>query len=126
LGCGVELIVLKQADFIAPDCYNIGTGIERYKNEPKKVALSFTDETKERQEITYLEVMNNANKRGNIMLNAGLKKGDKVLIMMPRLIESYEVYLAALKTGIIIIRSSEMVKSADVKFKYTHDEVTER
>jgi len=119
----VELIVLKQADLIAPNDYNIVMEIERYIKDPKKVALIFTDETKERQEITYLELMNNANKIGNIMLNAGLKKGDKVLIMMPRLIESYEVYLAALKTGIIIIPSSEMLTTADLQFRVTHGEV---
>src|SRR5690625_7955722 len=88
---------------------------ESYIKNSKKVAIIINNETKERQEITYLELMNNANKIGNIMLNAGLKKGDKVLIMMPRLIESYEVYLAALKTGIIIIPSSEMLTTADLR-----------
>src|SRR5690625_6030103 len=81
----VEFIVLKQADFIPPNDYNIVMEIERYIKDPKTVALIFTDETKERQEITYLELMNNANKIGNILLNAGLKKGDKVFIMMPKI-----------------------------------------
>src|SRR5699024_6867520 len=94
----VELIVLKQADLIAPTDYNIVMESERYIKDSKKVTLIFSHDTKERQEITYLELMNNANQIGNIMLNAALKKGDKVLIIMPKLIESYEVYLAALKT----------------------------
>src|SRR5699024_11760081 len=57
------------------------------------------------------------------ILNVCLKKGDKLLIIMPRLIESYEVYLAALKTGIIIIPSSEMLTTADLQFRVTHGEV---
>src|SRR5699024_9473549 len=109
----VELIVLKQADIIAQNDYNIVMEIERYIKDHKKVELIFNEEKKGKQEITYLELMNKANKISNIMLNAGLKKGDKGLIMMPRLIESYEVYLAALKTGIIIIPSSEMLTTAD-------------
>ena len=114
---------MKQADLIAPNDYNIVMEIERYIKDPKKLALIFTDETKVRQEITYAELMMNANRVGNILLDAGLKKGDKVLIMVPRLIESYEVYLAALKTGIIIIPSSEMLTTADLQFRVTHGEV---
>ena len=41
--------------------------------------------------------MKNANKIGNVFLEKGLKKGDVVLIIIPRLIEAYQVYLAALK-----------------------------
>ena len=44
-------------------------------------------------------LMKKANKIGNVFLEKGLKKGDVVLIIIPRLIEAYEVYLAALKVG---------------------------
>lgn len=114
---------MKQEDLIAPNDYNIVMEIERHIEDPKKIALIFTDESKERQEITYSTLMKNANKIGNILLGAGLKKGDKVLIMVPRLIESYEVYLAALKTGIIIIPSSEMLTTSDLQYRVTHGEV---
>lgn len=115
--------MLEQEDLIAPDDYNIVMEIERHIEESEKLALIFTNEKKERQEITYKALMKNVNKIGNIMLNAGLSKGDKVLIMVPRLIESYEVYLAALKTGIIIIPSSEMLTTTDLQFRVTHGEV---
>lgn len=114
---------MKEVDLIAPSDYNIVMEIERHIKDEEKIALIFTDETKKRQEISYRELIQNANKIGNILLDAGLKKGDKVLIMVPRLIESYEVYLAALKTGIIIIPSSEMLTTADLQFRVTHGEV---
>lgn len=43
--------------------------------------------------------------------------------MMPRIIETYEVYLAALETGIIIIPSSEMLRTNDLQYRVTHGEV---
>jgi acetyl-CoA synthetase len=44
--------------------------------------------------------------------------------MIPRLIAAYEVYLAALKTGIIIIPSSEMLKTKDLQYRVSHGEVS--
>src|SRR5699024_11995463 len=67
--------------------------------------------------------MKNANKIGNAFLEGGLQKGDKILVMIPRLIEAYVVYLAALKTGIIIIPSSEMLTKKDLQYRVTHGEV---
>src|SRR5699024_10872696 len=64
------------------------------------------------------------NRIGNAFLESGLKKGDKVLVMIPRLIMAYEVYLAALKTGIIIIPSSEMLKAKDLQYRISHGEVS--
>lgn len=60
---------------------------------------------------------------GHVLLNHGLKKGDKVLIMMPRAIMTYELYLAALKLGIAIIPSSEMLRTKDLQYRITHGEI---
>src|SRR5690625_5924738 len=43
--------------------------------------------------------------------------------MIARLIETYEIYLAALITGIIIVPGSEMLKTNDLQYRITHGEV---
>src|SRR3954453_9444534 len=96
---------------------------EKYAKEPERKAVIWEDEHGNRREITYEKLIKNANKIGNIFLEKGLKKGDKLLVMMPRLIETYEVYIAALKTGIIIIPSSEMFRTKDLQYRITHGEV---
>lgn len=115
---------MKKEDLIAPQNYNIAMEIERFAADPERKALIWKDDTGLTKEVTYLKLIKNANKIGNILLNHGFKKGDKVLIMIPRLIEAYEIYLAALKTGIIIIPSSEMLTTADLQYRVTHGEVT--
>ncbi|SUM81523.1 acetate-CoA ligase [Staphylococcus saprophyticus] len=42
---------------------------------------------------------------------------------MPRCIETYEIYLAALKLGLVIIPSSEMLRTKDLQYRITHGEV---
>ena len=43
--------------------------------------------------------------------------------MMPRAIMTYELYLAALKLGIAIIPSSEMLRTKDLQYRITHGEI---
>lgn len=88
-----------------------------------KKAVIFEDAGGETKEITYKQLIKHANKVGNMFLKHGLQKGDKVLVMMPRCIETYEIYLAALKLGLVIIPSSEMLRTKDLQYRITHGEV---
>ena len=114
---------MNKQDLVAPETYNIVSEIEKFTVDQSKKAVIFENETGENREITYTNLIKNANKVGNMFLKYGFKKGDKVLIMMPRCIETYEIYLAALKLGIIIIPSSEMLRTKDLQYRITHGEV---
>lgn len=115
---------MKKEDLIAPQTYNIVSEIEKYAENPAKEAILFEDEAGATQTITYANLIKNANRIGHVFLNHGLTKGDKVLILMPRAIETYEIYLAALKLGLVIIPSSEMLRTKDLQHRITHGEVS--
>ncbi|GAB3042589.1 acyl-CoA synthetase MbcS [Virgibacillus ainsalahensis] len=114
---------MKREDLIAPKDYNIVMEMERYATDPDKKALIWQDEAGQSKEISYVDLVENINRIGNVFLDNGLKRGDKLLVMIPRFIDVYEVYLAALKTGIIIIPSSEMLKTKDLQYRISHGEV---
>ncbi|MCT2534411.1 acyl--CoA ligase [Aquibacillus koreensis] len=115
---------MKREDLIAPENYNIAMEMEKYAEDPHHKAIVWQDEQGNRREITYRNLMEQANKVGNVFNQLGLRKGDKVLVMMPRLIETYQVYVAALKTGVIIIPSSEMLRTKDLQYRISHGEVS--
>ena len=115
---------MNREDLIAPKHYNIAMEVEKYVQDKNKKALIWLDHNNNRKEITYQALIRNTNKIGNVFLESGLERGDKILIIMPRLIQTYEVYLAALKTGIIIIPSSEMLKANDLEYRINHGEVS--
>lgn len=115
---------MKKEELIAPNDYNITMEIEKYAKDPGKKALIWKNEQGDTKEITYSQLMKNVNKIGNALLENGLTAGDKVIIMIPRIIEAYEAYLACLKTGLIIIPSSEMLKTKDLQYRVSHGEVS--
>ncbi len=114
---------MKREDLIAPLQYNLVMEIEKYAKDDKRVAVKWEDQEGKTKEITYRSLMLNANRFGNVFLESGLKKGDVVLITIPRLIEAYEIYIAALKLGLVVIPSSEMLRTKDLQYRITHGDV---
>jgi acetyl-CoA synthetase len=114
---------VKRENLIAPESYNLVNEVEKFTQDPEKIALKWEDESGEKREITYAQLIHSANKVGNVLLSQGLKKGDKVLVIVPRLIEAYMVYLGALKAGLVVIPSSEMLKEKDLQYRISHGEV---
>ncbi|PLT32272.1 acyl-CoA synthetase MbcS [Bacillus sp. V5-8f] len=110
-------------DLLAPEKYNLVSEIEHFAQNPQRLALQWENESGDRKEITYSDLMASVNKIGNAFLQAGLQKGDRVLVIIPRLIETYAVYIAALKVGMVVIPSSEMLRSKDIQYRLNHGEV---
>jgi acetyl-CoA synthetase len=108
---------------IAPENYNIVMEFEKYAKDQNRLAIKWENEQGEKREITYAALLESANKIGNAFLRLGLTKGDKVLVMMPRLIETYQVYTALLKLGIVVLPSSEMLRPKDLQYRINHGEV---
>lgn len=114
---------MERTDLVSPERYNTVTEVEQYAKDKDKLALVYLNEQGERKQLTYHQLMLNVNKIGNIFLEKGLKRGDKILVMLPRIFEAYEVYLAGLKTGVIIVPSSAMLKTSDLQYRVTHGEI---
>lgn len=109
-------------DLIAPLHYNLVSEFEKYSVNEEKLALIWESEQGETRKSTYKQLMQQANKIANVFTRKGLRKGDVVLIMVPRLIEAYEVYIAALKAGLVVIPSSEMLRAKDIEYRLVHSE----
>ena len=105
---------------IAPDYYNIANEID--KNYSDKIALKWENGNGEHKTITYAELIKKANKLANGLTKLGLTKGDRVVVMTTRLIESYVIYLACFKAGIVISPSSELLRAKDLVYRLNHSE----
>jgi acetyl-CoA synthetase len=114
---------MKKEELIAPNVYNLVEEIEKHAKDCEKVAIIWRNEEAVTRTLTYAEVMEGANKIGNVFLKQGIKKGDTIFIMLPKLVETYMTYIAALKLGLVVIPSSEMLREQDIVYRLTHGEV---
>ncbi|HEO8420039.1 acyl-CoA synthetase MbcS [Niallia sp. FSL W8-0635] len=114
---------MRTEDLIAPEQYNFVSEIEKFAQNPDRLALKWENEEGETKEVTYSSLMKAANRIGNVFKEEGLHKGDVVLVIVPRIIEAYQVYLAALKLGLTVLPSSEMLRAKDLQYRIKHGEV---
>ena len=81
------------------------------KKFPQTVALKDCD-----RGLTYPELNRRVNKLAHSLLALGLKKGDKMAVLLENSIEIIEAFLAAAKTGIIIVPINFRLISPDVEY----------
>lgn len=105
---------------LAPKNYNLVDEIEKFANGDGKKAIVWENEEGDSKTVTYDELMALANQAANSFEKAGLAKGDVVLVMVPRLIEAYVSYIGALKAGLTVIPSSEMLRAKDISYRLNH------
>ncbi len=67
-----------------------------------------------RREITWREFDRNANRVANLLLSRGVRKGDKVAILLMNCLEWLPIYFGILKTGALAV---------PMNFRYTAEEI---
>jgi acetyl-CoA synthetase len=110
-------------ELIAPVNYNLVEEVEKYAIDTDRIALKWENEQGDREELTYGQLLDKANRIGSALLSKGLTQGDKILVIIPRFPEAYAVYLGALKAGFVVIPSSEMLRTKDLQYRVTHGDV---
>lgn len=114
---------MNKQHLLAPAQYNIVDEFEKYALDGEKVALLVYEEEGTIKQITYQALLNKANQVANVFHSTGLQKGDIVLVMVPRSIEAYVTYIGALKAGLVIIPSSELLRTKDIEYRLAHAKV---
>src|SRR5690606_25710984 len=77
----------------------------------------------EQRTLTYSELKERSDALARGLLKSGMNKGDRIMILLPRVPEAYIAYMAALKAGLIVLPCSEMLMPSDIRYRMTHAEV---
>ncbi len=76
-----------------------------------------------RQEITWKEFDRKANRFANLLLSRGIKKGDKVAILLMNCLEWLPIYFGILKAGALAVPLNYRYTSDEIKYCTTLAEV---
>ena len=82
---------------------------EKAKKNRKKTALFFDG-----KEISYEQVNENANKLANGLKNLGIRRGDRVAVMLPNIPEFVYSFLALQKMGAVMVPFNTMYKGREI------------
>lgn len=69
-----------------------------------------------KRSYTYPELNRRVNKLSHSLLSLGLKKGDKVAVLLENSIEIMEAYLATAKTGLVVVPINFRLADKDIEY----------
>lgn len=112
-GCLVDF----QLDF--PENYNFGYDVVDKMAElaPDDTAVVWTNPEKEEKIFTFADIGRLSNKAANVFKKYGIKKGDKVLVILKRNYEYWYVAPALHKLGAVIIPATHLLARDDIKYR---------
>ncbi|PPA70833.1 acyl-CoA synthetase MbcS [Jeotgalibacillus proteolyticus] len=111
---------MNNTELIAPEQYNITSELEKYKKDEERLAIRWLDQEGNRHDYSYKQLIEKMNQYAQALLSLGIKKGDHMMIILPRIPEAYITYLACLRAGIIAIPCSEMLRKKDLVYRMHH------
>jgi acetyl-CoA synthetase len=77
-------------------------------------ALWVVDADGSEQKISYAEMAVRSNRAANYLRACGVKRGDRVLLMLPNRVELWEIMLAGIKLGAVLVPTSMLAMPADL------------
>jgi len=75
-----------------------------------------SDSNKYRREITWRDFDIKANRFANLLFTRGIKKGDKVAILLMNCLEWLPIYFGILKTGALVVPMNYRYSSDEIKY----------
>ncbi len=114
----------KEFGLEVPEYFNFGFDVvDRWAEDRTKLALAVAGEMGETLEkYTFFEIKRLSNRFANVMREKGLKKGDKVLVMLPWLPQWYIAIIGMIKLGVIPIPSTTLLTTRDIRYRVNESE----
>jgi acyl-coenzyme A synthetase/AMP-(fatty) acid ligase len=101
-----------------PETFNFGHDVvDAQAARRDKPALIWCNAQGQERHFNFSDIRRISNQYANLLTRHGLKKGDRVIVMLPRIPEWQLAIVACMKIGAIPIPCIEMLTSKDVEFR---------
>jgi len=105
----------------APAAFNFGADVvDAWARDPSKLALIWCDAQGNERRLTFDDVARASNRVANRLAARGVAKGDRVVVMLPRIPEWQIALTACLKLGAVPIPCITMLTERDVTYRVRH------
>lgn len=106
-----------QFNWDIPVDYNFVDVIRGWTKDRTKLLAIIEHPDEEVEKATYWEIWDNAMRFGNILRDSGIRKGDKVLVILPRGLNIYSVSIGIWAIGGIVVPGTVMLRRDDIGYR---------
>lgn len=111
--------VLEKIEFTNKDDFNFGFDVmdALAEKKPDDRALIYVSKNKEERIFTFKEMKEYSNRAANYFVKHGIKKGDKVMLVLKRHYQYWITMIALHKLGAIAIPATNILKASDYAYR---------
>ena len=110
-----------------PDTFNAARDIvdRNADDAPDKLALLMVGpDGATADRYSFADLRERSNRAAQVLAGLGVRKGDRVFVMLPRIIGWYEVVLGAIKLGAIPMPATNQLREKDIAYRISKAEAT--
>ena len=102
----------------SPEMFNFGKDVVDAwgKSHPDKTAIHWVGRDTERV-ITFAEISARTNQVAQALIELGLQPGDRVLVILPRVVAWWESLLGIFKAGLVALPGTSLLTSSDLSYR---------
>ncbi len=101
-----------------PDYFNFATDVVgKWAQDPRKLAMLWVGQNNEVEQVTFAQFAERSSRAANVFASAGIAKGERVLLMLPRIPEWWEAALGLMKLAAIPIPCTTLLTPKDLQFR---------
>ena len=102
----------------APEDFNWAFDVvDRWADDPQKLAMLWLDKPGNERQITFEEFRRRSNQVANALEQLGVQRGDRVFLMLPRLVEWWESILGIMKAGAVSMPGTILLTIKDIVYR---------
>jgi acetyl-CoA synthetase len=111
---------LKNIEFIQDDDFNFAFDVVDYlgKSKPDKLAMLWLGKNKEERRFTFSDMAANSARAANYFKSLGIKKGDRVMLVLKRHHQFWSAILGLHKLGAAAIPATNLLTKKDFEYRF--------
>jgi len=101
-----------------PEHYNFAFDVvDRWGEDDQKLAMLWVNEQGDEKRLSFRDFTVRSNQVGNALRTMGIRQGDRILVMAPRLPEWWEAVLGIMKIGAVSMPATTLLTPKDVAYR---------
>ena len=91
--------------------------LDHWAQDPLKLALWWIDDAGHEQRLTFADLSTRAQRLCHVLSDAGVRQGDTVIVVLPRLVAWWEVVTACLRMGVVVSPGTTQLAPNDLAYR---------
>lgn len=103
-----------------PEHFNFATDVvDRWAQDRTKLALIIVDDSGHEERYTFWDMQTRSCRVANVLTGLGLGPGEPVLVMLPRMVEWWDIMVGLTRLGAIAMPGTTQLTPRDIKYRLT-------